>query len=181
MIVHSLQAALWGIALAAVLASAYTDLKDRIIPNELVCLVAASGIALGLLSRPGQVPLSLLAAVALLFALGALAHFHLIGGGDVKLISAAALLVPPADIGKLLVFIALAGGVLSCAYLLARRALKSGDVRAMNENSQDWLSREGARIASGGPMPYAVAILGGLAGLIVGEIPQCLRVGFCFF
>ena len=181
MIVHSLQAALWAIALAAILASAYTDLKDRIIPNELACLVAASGIALGLLTRPGQMPLSLLAAIALLFALGALAHFHMIGGGDVKLISAAALLVPPADIGKLLVFIALAGGVLSCAYLLARRALKGGGLGAMTENSQDWLSREGARIAAGGPMPYAVAILGGLATLIAREVPRCLSANFCFF
>jgi prepilin peptidase CpaA len=181
MTIHSLHGALWAVALIAVLASAYTDLKDRIIPDAFVCLVAGCGIALGLLSRLGQVHISLLAAIALLFALGALAHFHVIGGGDVKLISAASLLVAPADIGKLLVFIALAGGVLSCAYLLARRALNGGRGGNDDQDGQGWLSREGARIASGGPMPYGVAILGGLAGIVVGEIPKCLSAGFCFF
>jgi prepilin peptidase CpaA len=181
MIIHSLQMALWAIALTALLASAYNDLKDRIIPNELVCLVAASGIALGLLLRPGQIHISLLAAICLLFALGVLAHFYLMGGGDVKLISATALVVPPADIGRLLVFIALAGGLLSCAYLLAHRTLKRGRPGGLDQGGHGWLSREGARIASGDSVPYGVAILGGLAGMIAGEIPRCLSAGFCFF
>jgi prepilin peptidase CpaA len=181
MVIHGLQAAFWAVALTAVMASAYTDLRDRVIPNELAGLVAATGIALGLLMRPGQIHISLLAAICLLFALGALAHFHLMGGGDVKLISATALLVPPADIGKLLVFIALAGGVVSCAYLLARRALNGGRFHASDAEHQGWLSREGARIASGGPVPYAVAIFGGLAAIMAGEIPQCLSGKYCFF
>lgn len=181
MVIHGLQVAFWAIALTAVLASAYTDLKDRVIPNELVGLVAASGIALGLLMRPEQIHISLFAAICLLFALGALAHFHVMGGGDVKLISATALLVPPADIGRLLVFIALAGGVVSCTYLLARHALKDGRFHASDASRQGWLSREGARIASGGPVPYAVAILGGLAVIMAGEISRCLSAESCFF
>jgi prepilin peptidase CpaA len=181
MIVHGLQMALWGIALAALVAGAYADLRDRIIPNELVCLVAVSGLALGLVVRPGQIHISLLAAICLLFALGALAHFHVMGGGDVKLISATALVIPPADIGRLLVYIALAGGVLSCAYLLARDALGRGDLQGPHRGWRGWLSREGARIASGDSVPYGVAILGGFAGMIAGEIPRCLSAGFCFF
>jgi prepilin peptidase CpaA len=182
----------WAAGLTALLASAWTDLKDRIIPNELAGAVAISGLALCLMARPGQAWISVTAAIAVLFGLGVLAHFNLIGGGDVKLISATTLLVPPAAIGQLLLAIVLAGGAVSCVYLVARLALRNprsgrmpasadaaGDPGALSEGARGWFSAECTRIASGGPMPYGLAILGGVAGYVARELPQCISATPC--
>lgn len=189
MILHVFHAVLWATALAALLASAWTDLKIRIIPNELAGLVAICGLCLGLIFRPEQIWISLPAALLVLFGLGVLAHYNLMGGGDVKLISAATLLVPPAHIGQLLLFIALSGGLLSCAYIFARHALKrsgsaassgsDAEAGGSSDDGEGWFSHECARIAAGGPMPYALAILGGVAATIAGELPQCLLANSC--
>jgi prepilin peptidase CpaA len=185
-VVHAL---LWAAALGAVLGSAWTDLRDRIIPNELAGLVAACGLGLTILLRPEQAWIGLLAAIALIVLLGVAAHFGMIGGGDVKLIGAASLLFPPDRIGQLLVFIAVAGGLLGCGYLLARCTLRRGGLLrtpstgaaagASVVERRGWFSVECSRIAAGGPMPYALAILGGVAGTIAGELPQCLHAGYC--
>ena len=190
MIFQTLQALLWAAALTALLASAWTDLRDRIIPDELVGVVAASGLCLGLMLAPGQIWLSLIIAVLVLFGLGVLAHFGLIGGGDVKLISATTLLVPPSQVWQLMVFIALAGGLLSCVYLFLRCALRAGPLGKLPSSAEaaetgpamrGSFSNECARIAEGGPLPYALAILGGVAGTLAGELPRCLSANFCFF
>ncbi len=152
--------------------SAGIDLRDRLIPNELVVAVALIGLAQGLASRPGVVWISLLAAVVVFLGLGIFAHYKIIGGGDLKLITAATLLVPPDRVGHLLIEIVLAGGALSCFYLVARYGLKnqpasrSAAAEVAPPASASWLSRmiktERARIAAGSPMPYALAVLGGV-------------------
>jgi prepilin peptidase CpaA len=210
MSLHLLHALLWMIAFAAIAASSWRDLKERIIPNEMVVIVAVTGIGLSLMLRPGQTGISLAAAVLVLFALGLLSHFNLMGGGDVKLISAVTLLVPPERIGGLIVAIALAGGVLAIVYLVAHRALrhnsgarclsdraKKAGTRCLSDRANKagapltaakagahhdrvgWLSNECTRIANGGPMPYAFAILGGVAIYIATELPRCLSASFC--
>jgi prepilin peptidase CpaA len=149
--------------------AAATDLKQRRIPNGIVAAVAAIGLTQGIIARPGQVWLSLLVAFIVLYALGTLAHHQVIGGGDAKLISAVTLLVPPAGAGQILIDIALAGGVLSCIYLLARFALGSlpaassgaGEVARPEAGIALTVRTERVRIAAGGPLPYAVAVLGG--------------------
>lgn len=188
MSLHLLHALLWMMALAALAASSWNDLKYRIIPNELVGVIAAIGIGLSLALRPGQTGISLVAAAVVLLALGVFSHFNMMGGGDVKLISATTLLVPPDRIGQLLVAIALAGGVLACIYLMARHALRrnppgaaliADEAGARGRSRVGWLSNECTRIASGGPMPYALAILGGVAVHIATELPKCLSASFC--
>jgi prepilin peptidase CpaA len=187
MLHQMLHLALWSVALVTLVASAWTDLRDRIIPNEFAGLTAACGIGLSLTLRPDETWIGMLVAVLALVGLGVIAHYGAIGGGDVKLISAATLLVPPAHIGQLIAFIALSGGLLSCAYLLARTTLRRSRAVAMLAEGDDgreaggWFSNECARIATGGPMPYALAILGGVAGTIAGELPQCLSASFCSF
>lgn len=190
MVLTGLHALSWAVCLAALVASAWTDLKDRIIPNEYVGIVAVAGVVATLSIRPEQAPFSLLAAVLVLVGLGVLSHFRLLGGGDAKLISALVLMVPPGDTGRLLIAIALAGGLLSCVYLFARVAVgrrsvpkSSAAVATAPEtgrNSGGWLSNECARVAAGGPMPYALAILGGVAGYIAGELTRCLSASSCF-
>jgi prepilin peptidase CpaA len=191
MVVHVLHALLWTAAIAALTASAWIDLKDRIIPNRMVGWVVASGLGLSLVLRPDQIWISLLAAFSCIVALGTLAHLRVMGGGDVKLLSAATLLVPPGRIVELIVYTAIAGGVLSAAYLLARQIVRhrapvlsrstAAGGSAAGQPRNTWLSHEYARIAAHCPVPYAVAILGGVAGVLAGELHRCLYANSCSF
>lgn len=178
---------LWFAAFAALFAAAVTDLKSRRIPNGLVLVVLTFGIALQVLSERGTVWLSLLIAGGI-FVVGALlAHFEIIGGGDVKMISAVSVLVPPAAVPGLLLCIALAGGVLSLFYLgaswLVRR--ESGSAFAVPEPPPgatrfDRLVRtEVARMRANEPMPYATAIFGGTVSLILIGVLSCMSATFC--
>jgi prepilin peptidase CpaA len=176
-----LQAVLWTTVLVALCLGAASDLRDRIIPNELVALVAACGLLLCLIARLETVWISLLAAILIFLALGVIAHFDLIGGGDVKLISATTLLVPPERIGMLFFAIAIAGGVLSCLYLAARQMVnRSVTLQSAGANSgastgghNNLFKQERARIATGEPMPYGLAIFAGVVITIISEPPQC--------
>ncbi|MGA7323860.1 MAG: A24 family peptidase [Rhodomicrobium sp.] len=103
----------WAVSIAALFASAVTDLRERIIPNTIPLIIAACGLALSLQGGPWRIGMNVAAAITVFLALGFLAHYGFIGGGDVKLISAVTLLVPPERIGPLLIEIAIAGGLLS--------------------------------------------------------------------
>ena len=166
---------------------ASTDLKDRIIPNELVVAIAAIGLAQALVARPWQVWLSLLAAAIVFCGLGILSHYKIIGGGDTKLISAVTFLVAPDRVGQLLIEIALAGGLLSCLYLAARYRLKSlsssqsaaREVALPESGLALMIKTERARIAAGNSLPYAVAVLGGVSTYIAREFFQCFYAMSC--
>ncbi|MGO9545944.1 MAG: prepilin peptidase [Rhodomicrobium sp.] len=186
MSVLTIQAIPWAASLAALAGCAATDLRARIVPDEFAVLIAVCGLALGLRFEAGQVGISLLAAIGVFATLGVLAHYGFIGGGDVKLISAVTLLVPPDRVGLLLIEIALAGGVLSCLYLAAGALLRAmprfrAELRKIGSKSafRKWVRREGTRVASGYPMPYALAVLGGVAVHIIRELPQCLSATSC--
>jgi prepilin peptidase CpaA len=184
---HIMHALPWLVGLVALFACAANDLTHRIIPNRWVVLIAVSGLAQGLALRPELVWISLLAAAITLVGLGVLAHFDLIGGGDVKLISALTLLVSPEHIGSLLLLIALAGGVLACLYFAARYRLQRAAAPQADRPGLDrpasrlqrLVERERIRIASGEPMPYALAVFVGLVSYIARELPQCLSATSC--
>ncbi len=184
--VYLIQAIPWGASLLALAGSVAADLRARIIPNKFAVLIAACGVALSLRAGAGQLWISLLAAICVFLLLGVLAHYRLIGGGDVKLIAAAALLVPPDRVPLLLADIAIAGGVLSALYLAAgfplrrwpqlyRNTGRNGHTGAFSK----WLRCEGSRIARVYPVPYALAVSGGVAMHIVRELPQCLNASSC--
>lgn len=166
----------WAAGLAALAASAVIDLKERRIPNQLVLVVAGSGLVLALMFRPDPLWTSLLVAGLLIVVLGALGHGGILGFGDVKLIAAASLLVGPGHVAGLLVAIALAGGVLSVVYLGGYFALRQLPVRAAGVARRGVLRRlvriERARIAAGRSVPYGVAICGGVATFAAGEALQ---------
>jgi len=186
MSVFLIQALPWAASLLALAGSAAADLRARIIPNKFAVFIAVCGLALSLRPGAGHAWISLLAAISIFFTLGVFAHYGHIGGGDVKLISASALLVTPDRIPLLLVEIALAGGVLSALYLamgfllrrrpqLYRNAARNGSTSAF----RTWLRREGSRIARGYPVPYALAVLGGVTMHIMRELPSCLNAISC--
>ena len=135
-----------GLAIA-LLAAAFTDIRSRRITNRLNAAIAlcaplfwwASDMALWPdVALQLGVALATFAALALLFAIRA------IGGGDVKLLTALGLWIEPGLFVKLIVMMALMGGVLTLALIGWR-----------------YLRRRRERIE----VPYGVAIA--LAGLWV--------------
>ncbi len=158
-----------AVAFACLLAAAGIDIVDRIIPNYLVIAVMIAGVALRLLASPVTLWLSLAVYVVALGLVGILASRQLLGWGDAKLIAAVTLLAPAGGVVALLLAIALAGGVLACVYLAARYVLRrrtpsSGQLPATPPlGLSAILDKERARILADEPMPYAVAILGGVA------------------
>ncbi len=183
---------LWAAVLAVLAIAAGIDLQRRIIPNEAVALVAAGGAILSLLSRPGSAPVSLLLCMLVFLALLVAAHLNALGAGDAKLVAAATLLVPPDRVAALLMAIALTGGLLSVVYLAAFHGLKHA--RAAKRHGTHTTSDGGrhpagsfaqfrragtARMRAGYSVPYAVAVLGGVALYLASELYQCSSGIFC--
>ena len=136
-------------AIGVFAAAAVVDGRSRRIPNPLPAGLALLGIlriAVGLASGAGVAAAALdLAAATAVFVVGAVAfRFRLLGGGDVKLIAAAALWLGAAALGPFLLATALAGGALAVGFLLARHARREG-------------------LAAG--LPYGIAIAAG--GILV--------------
>lgn len=166
---------LWTIALCALVTASAVDVRRRIIPNQASAAVAATGFALCLIERPGTAWISLPIAATLVVALGSLSHFGLMGGGDVKLIAAVSLLVPPQGLGALLLEIALAGGVLSLAYIGLRRVLgarpRPGPDGVRAGPLGRLLRAERTRILTSRSVPYGLAILAGVLVHVLSELP----------
>lgn len=99
----------------ALLIAAFTDLRRRQIDNWLTAVVAlaaplfwfAAGLGLPEIGYQVAVAVATLIVLAGLFALGAM------GGGDVKLLTALALWFEPMWFLKLIIIMAIAGGVLT--------------------------------------------------------------------
>lgn len=156
--VPSLVASCLTASAAAVLVfAAGRDLATRRIPNRVSAALALLGAGLQL--HAGQLGPALVAAAAVFGGMYALWRFGWIGGADVKLLSAAALLVPPDRVGALLLAVSLAGGALAAAYLLlARLRLPTPAGTGGRGLVGRVLRAEARRIRRGGPLPYAVAI-----------------------
>ncbi|WP_439579392.1 A24 family peptidase [Elioraea sp.] len=145
------------------LAAAWRDLAVRRIPNTTAAIVAGAGLALRAVEGPGPASVTLAAAGAL-FAVLFLGFVRgILGGGDVKLATAAALGLPPGGIWILVVATALAGGVLSLVYLLAQR-LGLPRVKPLGRTHgivMRVVTAECWRFNRRGPLPYGLAITAG--------------------
>jgi prepilin peptidase CpaA len=83
------------------------------------------------------------------------------GGGDVKLLGATAILVAPAAAGSFLVAVSLSGGILAIAYLAGRFLVPHPPARRPRQLLPRVLRVEAWRIRHRGPLPYACAIAAG--------------------
>jgi len=89
------------------------------------------------------------------------------GGGDVKLMGAAAVLVPPPLVPMFVAALSIAGAVLALMYLAARPLMPA----PARQRPRGLLARacraEQWRISRGGPLPYACAIASGFLFVIL--------------
>jgi len=113
---------------AALVVAAVFDWRSRIIPNRLNIAIALLAIpfwwASGLSVWPDvAIQVAVAAGLFLLFALAF--RFGAMGGGDVKLIAALGLWLPPQAVLAMLVIMSLAGGALTLAMLARHRLTKS--------------------------------------------------------
>lgn len=148
---------------ACLLAAAWRDLAVRRIPNAMAAGVALAGVSLRALDGAGALGTTLAAATLLFVVLFLGFARGILGGGDVKLATAAALGLSPAGVWTLVLATALAGGVLSLVYLVMGR-LTAGRV-AVGGRSTGAARRvarvERWRIKRCGPLPYGIAISAG--------------------
>jgi prepilin peptidase CpaA len=122
----------WGliaILAVALVVAAVSDWRSRTIKNELNIAIALLAIpfwwASGLAIWPDMAVQ--IGVAALVFGLFAIAfRFGAMGGGDVKLVAAIALWLPPGAVLKLLVIMSLAGGLLTLAMVIRHRLSKPG-------------------------------------------------------
>lgn len=153
------------VACVALVAAAIQDIALRTIPNGLCAGVAALGLVLRILDR--EVPAALLAATACLLLT---AFFWLrgwLGGGDVKLLSAATLLVPGANLVGLLAGVALAGGVLAVIYLGVSLLVAPPHGRAPHSTLARIARVERWRASRRRSVPYACAIATGTVVMLL--------------
>jgi prepilin peptidase CpaA len=144
-----------AIGLLAVVA--YSDLRRRRIPNELCLGIAVLGLVRIALAGDAlaaayslATAMSVFSVAILLFRRGA------IGGGDVKLATAMALLLDHHEVFGFLVLMSVCGGVLALA-ILAREMVRHRVVRVWRPRGPPRIA-EGATPPSRPTVPYGVAI-----------------------
>lgn len=145
------------IAALIMLAAALSDMKKLRISNKL-CLVLAALFPLYVLTAPQEIAWTqhLAVSAVVLFIGFAFFALRLLGGGDVKMLAAAALWAGPKLIATLLIYTTVAGGILAIAFATA--AL----LRALIEK------REHDHAWHKAPVPYGVAIAcGGISSLVM--------------
>ncbi len=148
------------LCIGLILAASLHDIATRTIPDRLVLALAAVGLTISVIN--GHVLGSLLAAGAIFVVTALCWRRGWIGGGDVKLLGAAALGLPPHSVFAFAAAVAFAGGLLAVLYLVARRlvpaptSLRPAGLFARAVRVERW------RISRGGPLPYACAIAVGV-------------------
>jgi prepilin peptidase CpaA len=171
--------ALLGTSAVLLLTAFLNDLALRLLPNWTSLGAGLIGIALRVLDN--TLPAGLLAASAVFCAAYFCWRRGWIGGGDVKLLAACALLVPPQHVPTLVILTTWGGGLMGLVYLgLGRLLPKPGPQAAApgapamsRRDGRPWLVLrlwrvEYRRIRRRGPLPYGCAIAGAALILLLG-------------
>ena len=150
---------LFAAAMALLFAAAH-DVAVRTVPNAVSLIVAAAGLALHALD--GQLVPALFGCLLVFAGAWFCWRRGWIGGGDVKLLSACVLLVPPTSVPELILSTAIAGGVLALFYMaLARLLPGAAKPRSGGLLRRVWRA-ERRRINRGLSLPYSCAIGAGV-------------------
>jgi prepilin peptidase CpaA len=159
---------LLGACAVLLLTASLNDIALRLLPNWTTLGVASIGVLLRVLDG------TLLTGLGAATAVSAAAWFcwrrGWMGGGDVKLLAACALLVPPDYVPTLLELTALGGGALALIYLALGRLIALTGTRPRRTRvliRRIW-RLECQRIRRHGPLPYGCAISGAALALLLG-------------
>ncbi len=153
------------LAAAGLLFAALHDIAFRTIPDWVSVALAAVGCLLRLLDDHF---LSGLFCGLLIFTLAAFCWRRgWLGGGDVKLLGATAILVPPTLVPGYIAAVAFAGGGLALLYLILERIVPSPRLRRHASLLWRILVVECRRIRRRASLPYATAISAAAALMLV--------------
>ena len=146
-------------SIAIVLAAALHDVAARTVPNWM----AAALTVLGLLVQAtnGHLIAGVVAGLIVFIAAAFCWRRGWMGGGDVKLLGAVAIVVPAGHVTQFIVAVTLTGAALAVIYLIARRVVPAPAARRPVRLVARAIRAERWRIHRGGPLPYALAIAAG--------------------
>lgn len=156
-------------AVVLLLIAASSDLLSRTIPDWVSVTLAGLGLVNRALIGFGAAATSVLLAF-LVFLVLAVAHARGgLGGGDVKLVSAAAFGLSPTGLYEMLLCMSFAGGVLAVAHFVARRLPRPAFSPPGASRLRRLWTIEKWRWRRPGCLPYGVAIAtGGVWALLSG-------------
>ncbi len=160
------------VAIPLLIFAAARDIATRLIPDEVSIAIAVAGL-IGRLTTVGwaDAGVSLLIGIVLFFALLPLAARGLLGGGDVKVMSAMAVGLAPQETWIFIVATVFAGGLLGVAYILGRHLVPQPRLAGQASLLRRVMVVEAWRVRRRGPLPYAVAIaVGGI--LVLTFLPR---------
>lgn len=149
--------------LAASLVAAFCDVRTRRIPNAIAIALLLCGLALSAQHGWQSAALDLAITFAILFAGSVAFSLRLIGGGDVKLLAAAAgVLGYPQCVGFILMTL-VCGGVLAVVFAAARGRLGATLANVQSMTMPVFAGVRPVRPQNSIAMPYALAIFAGAA------------------
>lgn len=142
------------------------DWAMRLVPNRVPAAIAAIGLVCRIVD--GTVLVGLLAAFIVFFIAALCWRRGWLGGADVKLLGAGALLVSPGAVFGFVLATCLAGGVLAAFYgVLSYFVPPPAPVRPLSYLRRYW-RLEQRRLQRRGPLPYATAIAAGATFVLLG-------------
>lgn len=136
-------------ALCVLFGCAYSDVRDRTIPNVAVFGLAVLGLIEAAALQRADIVRTFLVAGLLFIGLMPLHRKGVLGGGDLKLIAALMLWLAPLQAGLFLLLVLASGGVVGLIFLVF------GRLRA-------WVVPNASPAVS---VPYALAIAGGFLAI----------------
>jgi prepilin peptidase CpaA len=148
--------------LVLLLFSGLHDFAVRTVPNWVSLLLFGVGAVLRLIQGgPSGLGVGLAIAAAVLMLTFVFWRLGWMGGGDVKMLTAASIFVAPLSVPFLISGTAIAGGLLSLVYIVGGAVVK----RPHGPRPPGFLRRavrcEQWRLSRRGPLPYAAAIAAG--------------------
>ena len=146
---------------------AVQDIVARTVSDHTAVALSVTGLTMRFFD--GTVVITGVIAIAVFLAALACWYRGWLGGGDVKLLGATMLLVPPPHQATVLVLMSLVGGAISVVYLVTRQWLRHPPgTRPSSFAGRVWRVEQW-RLCRGGPIPYAVAIAAGAIGTLAQE------------
>ncbi len=165
-----------ALVLAASLAAAVMDVRTRRIPNALVIALFVCGFVLSVLAGWQSVAACIGIAAAVLVAGSFAFSLRIIGGGDVKLLAAAAATLGYHAAAGFILYTLLCGGIIAVVYSAMRGRLRATFANVQTIALPMFAGIKPERLSGGTPMPYALAIFAGaLVSALANGLPGHFR------